>query len=122
MPFGLGYALRGSLSAALTGLLWGGAVRLLVLHHVTFSINSVCHYFGGRRFATEDQSRNLARTTSMGEAWHNNHRAFSSSAADGLRALEVDPSALVIRALEATGLAWDVRRISREREARQYPA
>jgi stearoyl-CoA desaturase (delta-9 desaturase) len=60
LPFGLGYALRGSLSAALTGLLWGGAVRLLVLHHVTFSINSVCHYFGGRRFATEDQSRNLA--------------------------------------------------------------
>lgn len=123
LPFGLGYALGGSLSAALTGLLWGGAVRLLVLHHVTFSINSLCHYFGRRRFVTEDESRNLAwlALPSMGEAWHNNHHAFPTSAAHGLRPWEVDPSALVIRALEATGLAWDVRRISREREARRYP-
>jgi stearoyl-CoA desaturase (Delta-9 desaturase) len=124
LPFGLGYLLGGSLAAALSGLLWGGAVRLLLLHHVTFSINSLCHYFGRRRFATGDQSRNLAwlALPSMGEAWHNNHHAFPTSAAHGMRAWEVDPSALVIRALEASGLAWDVKRIPRERQASRYPA
>jgi stearoyl-CoA desaturase (Delta-9 desaturase) len=123
LPFGLGYALGGSLTAALTGLLWGGAVRLLVLHHVTFSINSLCHYFGRRRFATDDESRNLAWLSllSMGEAWHNNHHAFPTSAAHGMRAWEIDPSALVIRALEVSGLAWDVRRTSRERQLTRYP-
>ena len=123
LPFALGFALGGSLTAGLTGLLWGGAVRLLVLHHVTFSINSLCHYFGRRRFATDDESRNLAwlALPSMGEAWHNNHHAFPTSAAHGMRIWEVDLSALVIRMLEATGLAWDVRRISREGQARRYP-
>jgi stearoyl-CoA desaturase (delta-9 desaturase) len=123
VPFGLGYALGGTLTAALSGLLWGGAVRLLVLHHVTFSINSLCHYFGRRRFATDDESRNLAwlALPSMGEAWHNNHHAFPTSAEHGMRVWEIDPSALVIRALEATGLAWDVRRIPRERQERRYP-
>jgi stearoyl-CoA desaturase (delta-9 desaturase) len=123
LPFGLGYLLGGSLVAALTGLLWGGAVRMLVLHHVTYSINSLCHYFGRRRFATDDESRNLAwlALPSMGEAWHNNHHAFPTSAEHGMRAWELDPSALVIRALEATGLAWDVRRIPRERQASRYP-
>jgi stearoyl-CoA desaturase (Delta-9 desaturase) len=123
LPFGLGWALGGTLTAALTGLLWGGAVRLLVLHHVTFSINSLCHYFGRRRFATDDESRNLAwlSVLSMGEAWHNNHHAFPTSAAHGMRAWEIDPSALVIRGLEVSGLAWDVRRISRERQASRYP-
>jgi stearoyl-CoA desaturase (Delta-9 desaturase) len=122
LPFALGYALGGSLTAGLTALLWGGAVRLAVLHHVTFSINSLCHYFGRQRFATGDESRNLAwlALPSMGEAWHNNHHAFPTSAEHGLRAWELDPSALVIRALERTGLAWDVRRITREREERRY--
>jgi stearoyl-CoA desaturase (delta-9 desaturase) len=124
LPFGLGYAIGGSLETALTALLWGGAVRLLVLHHVTFSINSLCHYFGRRRFATGDESRNLAwlALPSMGEAWHNNHHAFPTSAEHGMRAWEVDPSAAVIRALEACGLAWDVKRITRERQASRYPA
>ena len=123
LPFGLGYLFGGSLAGALTGLLRGGAVRLFVLHHVTFSINSLCHYFGRRRFATGDESRNLAwlALPSMGEAWHNNHHAFPTSAAHGMRAWEVDPSALVIRALEATGLAWDVTRIPRDRQASRYP-
>jgi stearoyl-CoA desaturase (delta-9 desaturase) len=122
LPFAVGYVLGGSLIAGLTGLLWGGAVRMLVLHHVTYSINSLCHFFGRRRFATDDRSRNLAwlALPSMGEAWHNNHHAFPTSAEHGMRAWEIDPSALVIRALEATGLAWDVRRISRERQAGRY--
>jgi stearoyl-CoA desaturase (delta-9 desaturase) len=123
LPFGLGYVTGGSLVEALTALLWGGAVRMLVLHHVTFSINSLCHTFGRRRFATTDESRNLAwlALPSMGEAWHNNHHAFPTSAAHGMRRWEIDPSALVIGALQATGLAWDVQRISRERQERRYP-
>ncbi len=117
-PFALGLSIGGSITTGLTGLLWGGLVRVFVLHHVTYSINSLCHFFGRRRFRTGDESRNLAwlALPSMGEAWHNNHHAFPTSAAHGLRAWEIDPSALVIRALEATGLAWDVVRVGAERQ------
>lgn len=117
-PFGLGVALTGTVSGGLTGLLWGGAVRIVLLHHATYSINSLCHRFGRRRFATGDESRNLAwlAPLSFGEAWHNNHHAFPQSAAHGLRRWELDPSALVIRALERVGLAWDVVRISPARQ------
>jgi stearoyl-CoA desaturase (delta-9 desaturase) len=123
VPFALGCALGGSVVAGLTGLLWGGAVRMAALHHVTYSINSLCHFFGRRRFATGDRSRNLAwlALPSMGEAWHNNHHAFPTSATHGLRVWEVDPSAIVIRSLEAVGLAWDVQRVTRERELERYP-
>jgi len=118
-PFALGLALSGgSLSAGLTGLLWGGAVRILVLHHVTYSINSLCHFFGRRRFDTPDHSRNLLwlAPLTFGEAWHNNHHAFPTSAQHGMRRWEVDPSAAVIWGLERVGLAWDVVRVSRERQ------
>jgi len=119
VPFGLGYALGGSLETALTGLLWGGAVRMLVLHHVTYSINSLCHFFGRRRFDTDDHSRNLLwlAPLSFGESWHNNHHAFPTSARHGLRPWEIDTSAMLIRALESVGLAWDVVRVSGERQA-----
>jgi stearoyl-CoA desaturase (delta-9 desaturase) len=92
---------------------------MLVVHHVTYSVNSLCHFFGRRRFATDDESRNLLwlAVPSFGEAWHNNHHAFPTSAAHGLRRFEVDPSALVIRGLEKLGLAWNVVRISPERQA-----
>ena len=85
--FGLGWLIGGTFTAALTGLLWGGAVRMLVLHHVTYSINSLCHFFGRQRFETGDESRNLAWLSllSFGEAWHNNHHAFPTSAAHGMR-------------------------------------
>ncbi len=120
-PFGLGYALGGTLTAALTGLLWGGAVRILLLHHVTFSINSLCHFFGRKRFETGDESRNLLwlAPLSFGEAWHNNHHAFPTSAAHGMRWYErmLDPSAIVISGLERVGLVWDVVRISEQRQA-----
>ena len=96
----------------------GDVYKRQVVHHVTYSINSLCHFFGRRRFKTGDESRNLAwlAPLSFGEAWHNNHHAFPTSAAHGLRPWELDPSAIVIRALEATGLAWDVVRITPERE------
>ena len=117
--FGLGWLFGGTLRDGLTGVLWGGAVRMLVVHHVTYSINSLCHFFGRQRFDTGDQSRNLAwlAPLSLGEAWHNNHHAFPTSAQHGLRRWELDPSALLIRALERVGLAWDVVRVSPERQA-----
>jgi stearoyl-CoA desaturase (Delta-9 desaturase) len=100
------------------GLVWGGLVRAFLLHHVTWSINSVCHFFGRRRFATDDHSTNVAwlALLSFGEAWHHNHHAFPRSAEHGLRRVEVDPSALVIRAMEKLGLAWNVIRITPERQ------
>ncbi|MDQ3435035.1 MAG: acyl-CoA desaturase [Actinomycetota bacterium] len=118
VPFGLGYALGGSWLTGLTGLLWGGLVRMLVLHHVTFSINSLCHFFGRRRFDTDDHSRNLLwlAPLSFGESWHNNHHAFPTSARHGLRPWELDLSAMLIRGLESVGLAWDVVRVSGERQ------
>jgi len=119
VPFLLGWLIGGSVHAGLTAILWGGLVRMLLLHHVTYSINSLCHFFGRRRFDTGDESRNLAwlAPLSLGEAWHNNHHAFPTSAAHGMRRWELDPSALVIRALEKTGLAWGVVRVTRERQA-----
>jgi stearoyl-CoA desaturase (Delta-9 desaturase) len=100
---------------------WGGLVRMLLLHHVTYSINSLCHFFGRRRFDTGDESRNLAwlAPLSLGEAWHNNHHAFPTSAAHGMRRWELDPSAAVIWGLEKSGLAWDVKRVPRDRQDRK---
>jgi stearoyl-CoA desaturase (delta-9 desaturase) len=114
VPFGLGVALTGSIVGGLTGLLWGGAVRIFLLHHATFSINSLCHYYGRRPFTTPDQSRNLAwlAPLAFGEAWHNNHHAFPTSARHGLARWQVDPGAWLIAALERSHLAWDVIRIS----------
>jgi stearoyl-CoA desaturase (delta-9 desaturase) len=91
---------------------------MLVLHHVTYSINSLCHFFGRRRFPTDDESRNLAwlAPLSFGESWHNNHHAFPTSASHGLRRWEFDISSLVIRGLEAVGLVWDVVRVSPQRQ------
>lgn len=118
MAFGLGAAIGGSVAAGLTGLLWGGIVRMLLLHHVTYSINSICHVFGRRRFTTDDESRNVfwLALPSLGESWHNNHHAFPTSAQHGLRRWEIDLSALTIRALERAGLAWDVQRVAPARQ------
>jgi len=121
VAFVLGWLIGGSLHTALTGLLWGGAVRMLVLHHVTYSINSLCHFFGRRSYETSDESRNLfwLALPSFGESWHNNHHAFPTSAEHGLRPWQIDVSAAVIRILEKLGLAWDVVRVSPERQAKR---
>ncbi len=123
-PFGLGIALTGTLAGGLTGLLWGGAVRMFCLHHSTFSINSLCHFFGDRRYATGDESRNLAwlALPTLGEAWHNNHHAFPTSARHGLRWWQLDPSAWLIVGLERTGVVWDVVRVAPERQRRSILA
>jgi stearoyl-CoA desaturase (delta-9 desaturase) len=124
IPFAAGFALTGTLAGALTALLWGGFVRIFLVHHVTWSINSVCHFFGSRRFETDDMSTNVfwLALPSLGESWHHNHHAFPRSARHGLRWWELDVSALVIGAMERVGLARDVVRIAparqRERELR----
>ncbi|MBI5104191.1 MAG: fatty acid desaturase [Solirubrobacterales bacterium] len=123
-PFFLGWLIGGTLFAGLTGMLWGGLIRMLVLHHVTYSINSLCHFFGRRRFPTDDESTNFAPLAllSFGESWHNNHHAFPTSARHGLRWWEVDISAGVIWTLEKAGLAWDVVRVTPERQAARAAA
>jgi stearoyl-CoA desaturase (delta-9 desaturase) len=119
IPAAAGFAITGTVAGALIGLLWGGLVRIFFVHHVTWSINSVCHFFGTRRFEIDDESTNvfwLALPT-LGESWHHNHHAFPRSAVHGLRRWELDPSGLVIRILEKLGLAWNVVRIAPERQA-----
>jgi stearoyl-CoA desaturase (Delta-9 desaturase) len=118
LPFGLGFALTGTLHGALTGLLWGGLVRIFLVHHVTWSVNSVCHFFGRRRFETDDHSTNVfwLAIPSLGESWHHNHHAFPRSARHGLRWWEVDPSGLMILGLEKLGLARNVVTITPERQ------
>jgi fatty-acid desaturase len=96
-------------------------VRMLVVHHVTYSINSLCHFFGRRDYKTGDESRNLfwLAPFTFGESWHNNHHAFPTSYRHGLRGWQLDISAGVIWILEKLGLAWDVVRISPERQQRK---
>jgi stearoyl-CoA desaturase (delta-9 desaturase) len=121
VAFGLGYALTGELAGGLTALVWGGFVRIFFLHHVTWSINSICHFFGKRRFDTDDHSTNVfwLALPSLGESWHHNHHAFPRSAEQGLRRFELDPSAWIIRGMEKAGLVWNVVRISPERQAQR---
>ncbi|MEA2215539.1 MAG: hypothetical protein QOK19_1100 [Solirubrobacteraceae bacterium] len=120
LPTLLGFALHGwTLEGAIRGYVWGGLVRIFLVHHVTWSVNSICHYFGRRRFTTDDRSTNVAWLSilSLGESWHHNHHAFPRSARHGLRWYEIDPSALAIASLERLGLAWNVVRIAPERQA-----
>ncbi len=110
IPFGLGWALGGGVQAALTALLWAGGVRILVLHHVTWSVNSLCHTFGRRPFDTGDRSTNFApmALVSMGESWHNGHHAFPRSARHGVQDGQWDTSARLISCMERVGWASDV--------------
>jgi stearoyl-CoA desaturase (Delta-9 desaturase) len=117
LPFALGLALGGgALVAGASALVWAGLVRILLVHHVTWSINSICHFFGRRRFQTDDESTNVfwLALPSLGEAWHHNHHAFPRSAFHGLRWYELDPSGWLILALARVGLAWDVVRVTPE--------
>ncbi len=121
LPFALGYAITGSFYGGLTGLLWGGLIRVMVQSHVTWSVNSVCHFFGNRRFEVEDQSRNVwwLAIPSFGESWHHNHHAFPRSAKHGLRRSEIDTSAMLVGLLKRLHLAWNVVEIAPERQAQR---
>lgn len=89
----------------LQGVLWGGFARIFLLHHATWSINSLCHMSGDAPFKTTDRSRNnrLCAIWSLGEGWHNNHHAFPSSAKHGLMKWQADPTFMIIRLLRVFG-------------------
>ena len=119
VPTVAGYVLDGfTVRGAILGLIWGGLVRIFFVHHITWSVNSICHFFGSRRFDVDDQSTNVGwlAVLSLGESWHHNHHAFPRSAYHGLRWWEVDLSGLIISGMERVGLAWNVVRITPERQ------
>jgi stearoyl-CoA desaturase (delta-9 desaturase) len=117
-PAAIGLAITGTWLGAFEAALWGGAVRVFLGHHVTWSINSVCHFFGSRRFEVEDHSTNVfwLSVLSMGESWHHNHHTFPRSAFHGLKSWEIDPTGLVIRGMRRVKLAWNVVEITPERQ------
>lgn len=112
LPALIGLAASGTLYGMLEGLLWGGLARVFAVHHATWSVNSLCHLFGSQPWQSHDHSHNigLLALPTMGGAWHNNHHAFPASATTSLGRWQLDPSGWLIRAAEATGLVWDVRR------------
>jgi stearoyl-CoA desaturase (Delta-9 desaturase) len=116
LPAVLGGLITGTWRGVLTGFIWGGLVRIFLVHHVTWSINSACHMWGPRPYETNDLSRNnpLFGILAMGEGWHNSHHAFPSSARHGLRWWQPDLSYEMIRLLRLTGLAWNVKLPSAE--------
>ncbi|MCE9620004.1 MAG: acyl-CoA desaturase [Planctomycetes bacterium] len=112
-------------TGAALGLLWGGLVRIFLLHHATWSVNSVCHVWGKREFRSGDESRNnpFIGILALGEGWHNNHHAFPASARHGLKWWQFDLSWMVIRTLKGLGLVSKVRLPDKERmEARRRRA
>lgn len=117
LPFAIGSLLSLSLVGGLTAFVWAGLIRMALLHHVTWSVNSICHMFGRRPFTTDDQSRNVAvlAVISMGESWHNLHHAYPNSARHGVLRHQIDSSARVIRVFEQVGWATNVRWPTAER-------
>ncbi len=111
LPAAAGGLVTGTWLGAFLGFLWGGLVRIFLVQHLAFSINSICHLWGRRPFKCNDESRNnfLCGLVALGEGWHNNHHAFPSSARHGLKWWEIDTSFLVIRIMERLGLAWRVQ-------------
>ena len=111
VPFAIGFGLSRTLVGALTALVWAGLVRMALLHHVTWSVNSLCHTFGRRPEETTDQSTNLwpLAIVSLGDNWHNIHHAHPSWARHGARPGMIDPSAWLIRRFEQAGWATKVR-------------
>jgi stearoyl-CoA desaturase (delta-9 desaturase) len=119
IPAVLGGVLTGTWTGALLGFLWGGLVRTLVVHHITWCINSVCHLWGTRPFRTRDESRDnpIFGILAFGEGWHNAHHAFPTSARHGLAWWKLDINYIVIRAMALVGLAHNVRLPSPDRLA-----
>ena len=121
IPAVIGGVVTQSWVGAGTGLLWGGLVRIFLVHHVTWSVNSACHLWGFRPYRSTDQSRDnlLFGVLAMGEGWHATHHAFPTSARHGLRWWQPDASYWVIRTLALLGLAWDLKLPTKEAQARE---
>ena len=116
IPAALGGVLTGSWMGALFGLIWGGLARIFLVHHITWSVNSVCHIWGRRPYPSGDHSRNnfVFGILALGEGWHNNHHAFPTSARHGLRWWQFDLSYYVIRGMALLGLVWKVKLPSKQ--------
>ncbi len=114
LPAVIGLLVTRTLAGALSAFIWASLVRIFMLHHVTWSINSICHFYGNRPYQTTDFSTNnwMLSVISLGESWHNNHHAFPTSAVHGLRPYQIDLTAGVIRLLKVGGLAWDVKTVT----------
>ena len=112
LPGLIGLAVTRSWIGGLTALVWGGLARIFFLHHVTWSINSICHFYGKRPFKSRDLSTNnwVMALLSFGEGWHNSHHAFPTSYRHGLGRFQFDPSAWLIAGLRKAGLAYNVKR------------
>jgi stearoyl-CoA desaturase (Delta-9 desaturase) len=112
MPFAAGWAISGTLYGGLTAFLWAGLARIALLHHVTWSVNSLCHMIGDRPHATRrhDRSTNLwpLAVLSLGESWHNGHHSQPACARHGVDPHQIDPSAALIRVFERLHWATDV--------------
>ena len=125
IPTAISWGITGTGQGALMGFLWGGCARIFLVQHITFSTNSICHLFGRRDFHSNDESRNnlVCGFFSGGEGFHNNHHAFPTSARHGLEWWQFDLSWYVIRLMELTGLAWNVKLPSAElRESKRLPS
>jgi stearoyl-CoA desaturase (delta-9 desaturase) len=111
LPAIIGGAVTHSFGGMLSAFLWASLVRISLLHHVTWSINSICHFYGREAYRARDESKNVwaLSPVSFGESWHNNHHAFPWSARLGLGRWQVDVGWYVIRALSAVGLARDIK-------------
>jgi stearoyl-CoA desaturase (delta-9 desaturase) len=124
LPAALGGLMTGTWAGALTGMIWGGMVRIFLFHHVTWAINSACHLWGARPYRCNDESRNnvVFGVVGWGEGWHNNHHAFPSSARHGLQWWQLDVSYGVIWTLSRLGLAWDVKLPTKQARLRRQDA
>jgi stearoyl-CoA desaturase (delta-9 desaturase) len=124
IPAAAGGLLLMSWAGAVRGLLWGGLVRILLVHHVTWSVNSVCHIWGLRPYKSGDESRDnfVLGVLALGEGWHNTHHAFPTSARHGLRWWKLDLSYWAIRALALAGLAWNLKVPSKKAEEQKLRA
>ena len=113
-----------SIHGALTAFFWASLVRIALLHHVTWAINSICHTFGSEEFEVRDRSRNVSwlAIASFGESWHNLHHADPTCARHGALKGQLDPSARVIKWCEQLGWAYDVRWPDEERLTAKRPA
>lgn len=111
IPAAIGGLLRHTWMGALDGLFWGGIIRVVLVHHATGAVNSICHLFGSRPYDSRDNSRNnfFVAIAALGEGWHNNHHAFPTSAYHGLRWWQIDLTGLLISLLAAFGLASDIK-------------
>jgi stearoyl-CoA desaturase (Delta-9 desaturase) len=119
IPAVLGGLLTRSWTGVWSGFIWGGLVRVFLVHHMTWSVNSACHLWGFRPYRSGDQSRNniVFGILALGEGWHNTHHAFPTSARHGLRWWQLDLSYWLIWAMELVGLAWNVKLPSKQAQA-----